>query len=104
MTDTELARRVDVAARAVDGVLRLYAAAPIPARLARRITEPDGDAPLALVDRRPDRLDVTVSLGVSALRAASTTASLVADAVRGELASSGLPVHVHVRVSRVTEA
>ena len=97
-----LERRVDAAARAVEGVIRLYSATPIPARLARRITRPDEDAPLSVVERHPDRLAVTVSLGVSALRAASTTAGLVADAVRAELRDAG-PLDVHVRVSRVTE-
>lgn len=102
MSDIELARRADAAARAVEGVLRLYSATPIPARLARRITSPDEDAPLTVVDRHDDRLDVTVCVGVSALRAAEVTASRVADAVRVELAGAGV-VRVHVKVSRVTE-
>jgi hypothetical protein len=110
MSETEptvpIALRVDAAARAVEGVVRLYSATPIPARLARRITRPDEDAPLSVVERviegPPERLAVTVSLGVSALRSASTTAELVADAVRAELHDAG-PVDVHVRVSRVTE-
>ncbi|MDP9026674.1 MAG: hypothetical protein M3N46_03850 [Actinomycetota bacterium] len=106
MSDSEptraLAHRVDAAARAVEGVLRLYSATPIPARLARRIAHPDEEAPLAVVERHPGRLAVTVSLGVSALRAAPTTAGLVADAVRAGLHDQG-PVDVHVRVSRVTE-
>ena len=93
---------MDAAARAVEGVLRLYSATPIPARLARQITRPDEDAPLAVVERHPERLAVTVCLGVSVLRAAPITARLVADAVRAELADHER-VHVHVRVSRVTE-
>ena len=103
-----LERRADAAARAVEGVVRLYSATPIPARLARRIAHPDEDAPLSVVEQHPDRVSVTVCLGVSALRAASTTAALVASAVRAELAhgtadEQALPVDVHVRVSRVTE-
>lgn len=98
----ELGRRADAAARAVEGVVRLYSATPIPARLARQITRPDEDAPLTVVERHPERLAVTVCLGVSALRSASTTARLVADAVLSEL-SDHERVHVHVRVSRVTE-
>lgn len=104
MSETELARRADAAARAVEGVVRLYSAAPIPARLARQITRPDEDAPLTVVERDPERLAVTVCLGVSALRAAPVTARLVAEAVRAELAGHAeRAVHVHVRVSRVTE-
>ena len=95
-------RRADAAARAVEGVVRLYSATPIPVRLARRIAHPDEDAPLSVVELDDDRLSVTVCVGVSALRSASTTAALVAAAVRAELADHDR-VRVHVRVSRVTE-
>ncbi len=104
-SDDELTRRVDAAARSVEGVIRLYSAVPIAARLARRIGQGDEAAPLATLDRSDDRLLVTVHLGVSAATPAGATAARVAEAVHAELSSEaqGQQVRVHVRVSRVTD-
>lgn len=91
----DLAHRVDEAVARVDGVVRVYSAAPAAVGLVRTILP--GDAALSVV-RGGDPVEVVVSVGVDADAASSDIARRVADAVR---ASTGHDAAVHVRVSRV---
>lgn len=104
----EIARSVDRAARAVDGVEDVYSARPLVARAARRLVD-DTDEPLALVRRHRDVLEVTVSVAVAADRvSAAGVAAAVGEAVHAVVdsanGSAGAAPRVRVRVSRVLAA
>lgn len=100
----EIAYAVDAAARGVVGVEDVYSARPLLARAARRLIE--DEEPLALVQRRGDALEITVSVAVAAdSAAASAVATAVAEAVHAVVdpldASDSPHARVRVRVSRV---
>ncbi|MBN9154813.1 hypothetical protein [Microbacterium sp.] len=98
MSDLEpLARRVDDALRAVDGVVGVYSARPLAARVLH--TAFDADAALSSVGEDADGLTVEVSIGVTDAAPSVDTARRAAIAV-GE-ALGGTPASLTVRVSRV---
>ncbi|WP_438352345.1 hypothetical protein [Microbacterium sp. CJ88] len=94
---SDSARRVDAAATAVEGVVRLYSAAPAVVGLVRSVLPPETDAALSVV-RDGDPAEATVSVGVEAACSSAVIAQAVADAVRAELGPAAV---VHVRVSRI---
>lgn len=95
----QVAARVDAAAAAVDGVVRVYSAGPVVVDVVRSVVpsiDTTGDA-LSTV-RRGDPVEAVVSVGVAIEASSAEVARSVADAVRAEI---GADAKVHVRVSRI---
>lgn len=98
MSDLEtLARRVDDALRAVDGVVDVYSARPLAARVLH--TAFDADAPLSAVTEDDDGFAVEVSIGVTDATPSVDTARRAALAVGDALGKT--PGALTVRVARV---
>ena len=92
----DLARAVDAAAAAVEGVARLYPTAPVPAGALRAVLTGVAAPFSAVTDGDP--VEVLVSIGVAEPAPSGATAALVAEAARTAV---GEDADIRVRVSRV---